>query len=213
VFLRGGDPRSGRSIRSHSGRFLGAAGSACRLRLPWSSTHPSATSTSWRRTPAMAICPVCGAGETAPARDDVRDFEYFVRPARPFRAAPVPAMRLGIPGAASIGRRAPAFYPRSTTRTTKTMAPWRRSCRRTARLRGRAYRQLLGGRPGRLFDVGAGDCRHFDELRRYCDLECAGVEIQPAIAARGRARGTRSRTACSRPCRSTGTRAATTSCR
>jgi SAM-dependent methyltransferase len=37
--------------------------------------------------------------------------------------------------------------------------------------------------------VGAGDCRHFDVLRRYCDLECAGVEIQPAIAARGRARG------------------------
>src|SRR5262249_58614885 len=58
-----------------------------------------------------------------------------------------------------------------------------------ARLRGRAYRRLLAGRPGRLFDVGAGDCRHFDELRRYCNLECAGVEIQPAVAALGRARG------------------------
>ena len=37
--------------------------------------------------------------------------------------------------------------------------------------------------------MGTGDCRHFDELRRFLDLECAGIEIQPDIAAKGRARG------------------------
>ncbi len=51
------------------------------------------------------------------------------------------------------------------------------------------YGRLIEERPGRIFDVGTGDCRHFDELRRFIDLECAGVEIQPEVAAKGRARG------------------------
>jgi SAM-dependent methyltransferase len=58
-----------------------------------------------------------------------------------------------------------------------------------ARSRARTYGQLIAHSPGRIFDVGTGDCRHFDELRRYIDLECAGVEIQPDVAAVGRARG------------------------
>jgi SAM-dependent methyltransferase len=58
-----------------------------------------------------------------------------------------------------------------------------------AKRRARSYEELLGGRTGRLFDVGTGDCRHFDELRAELDIECAGVELQPEIAAAGRARG------------------------
>ncbi len=58
-----------------------------------------------------------------------------------------------------------------------------------ARSRARFYGRLIRDRPGRLFDVGTGDCRHFDELRRFLDLECAGIEIQPEVAAKGRARG------------------------
>ena len=57
-------------------------------------------------------------------------------------------------------------------------------------LRGRKYRSLLPDRKsGRLFDVGAGDCRHFEELQRYADWEFAGVEIQEPVAASARARG------------------------
>ena len=58
-----------------------------------------------------------------------------------------------------------------------------------ARSRARFYGRLIQSRPGRIFDVGTGDCRHFDELRRFLDLECAGIEIQPDVAAKGRARG------------------------
>jgi SAM-dependent methyltransferase len=58
-----------------------------------------------------------------------------------------------------------------------------------ARARARMYGDLVSGGRGSIFDVGTGDCRHFDELRKYIDLECAGVEIQPEIAAQGRARG------------------------
>ena len=55
--------------------------------------------------------------------------------------------------------------------------------------RARFYGRLITSRPGRIFDVGTGDCRHFDELRHYLDLECAGVEIQPDVAFKGRERG------------------------
>jgi SAM-dependent methyltransferase len=58
-----------------------------------------------------------------------------------------------------------------------------------AKRRARQYEELLGGRKGSLFDVGTGDCRHFDELREELDLHCAGVELQPEVAAAGRARG------------------------
>jgi SAM-dependent methyltransferase len=58
-----------------------------------------------------------------------------------------------------------------------------------AKRRAHQYEELLGGRKGSLFDVGTGDCRHFDELREELDLHCAGVELQPEIAAAGRARG------------------------
>jgi SAM-dependent methyltransferase len=58
-----------------------------------------------------------------------------------------------------------------------------------SQLRGRAYRSLLPGSEGALFDVGAGDCRHFEELQRVGRWHFAGVEIQPELAERGRAAG------------------------
>ena len=61
--------------------------------------------------------------------------------------------------------------------------------RARSRLRARYYRRLIMGGQGRLFDVGTGDCRHFDALKPFCDLDFAGVEIKPAIAEKARARG------------------------
>lgn len=57
------------------------------------------------------------------------------------------------------------------------------------RLRSRYYRGLLGGSTGRIFDVGAGDCRHFDEVGRGANFTFAGVEINPAMASEARRRG------------------------
>jgi 2-polyprenyl-3-methyl-5-hydroxy-6-metoxy-1,4-benzoquinol methylase len=56
-------------------------------------------------------------------------------------------------------------------------------------MRARRYNRLLNHRPGRVFDVGAGDCRHFEALRRHCQLEFAGVEINPSVAHEARSRG------------------------
>jgi SAM-dependent methyltransferase len=57
-------------------------------------------------------------------------------------------------------------------------------------VRGRHYKALLGDKSeGKLFDVGTGDCRHFDELRRFANWTFAGVEIQPAVAAEARRQG------------------------
>jgi SAM-dependent methyltransferase len=58
-----------------------------------------------------------------------------------------------------------------------------------AGMRARYYRKLLGGRAGRVFDVGAGDCRHFEEIGRRGEFVFAGVEINPRMATDARARG------------------------
>jgi len=59
------------------------------------------------------------------------------------------------------------------------------------RIRARFYVRLLGSRSGRLFDVGPGDCRHFDSLKPHCDLDFYGVELNPEVAARAQQRGYR----------------------
>lgn len=58
-----------------------------------------------------------------------------------------------------------------------------------ARLRARQYRALLPASGGWLFDVGAGDCRHFAELSRLAGFSFAGVEINAAMAERARRQG------------------------
>lgn len=58
-----------------------------------------------------------------------------------------------------------------------------------ARLRARQYRSLLPPEGGALFDVGAGDCRHFRELSGTGHHRFAGVEIHPEMAERARAAG------------------------
>lgn len=55
--------------------------------------------------------------------------------------------------------------------------------------RAKYYSKIAGRRKGKMFDVGAGDCRHFDALRSHCDFEFYGVELKSEIAAKARARG------------------------
>src|SRR5262245_55654671 len=142
------------------------------------------------RAPLGEGCPICGSRRTEFACSDVEDFEYFVKPPRPLALRRCLACECEYLHPRPTGDELPGFYPpdyHAYNEDHGVVASILVSMR--ARFRGRYYRGLLAGRPGRLFDVGAGDCRHFDELRRYCDIECAGVEIQPEVAARGRARG------------------------
>jgi len=141
-------------------------------------------------TDTASCCPICGSADTRSARSDVLDLEYFVVPERPLlhRACLDCASEYLHPRPTEAEIR--SFYPadyHAYHEDHGAVASLLVGMR--ARLRGRYYRRLLGNRPGRLFDVGAGDCRHFDELARFCELEFGGVELQPEIAARARKRG------------------------
>jgi SAM-dependent methyltransferase len=135
-------------------------------------------------------CPICGSDGTRLYRTDVVDLEYFVVPPRDFDV-----QKCGDCGSEFLTPRPldselPPFYPsdyhaynENHSGVARLLVQFR------ARSRARFYGQLIQSSPGRIFDVGTGDCRHFDELRRFLDLECAGIEIQPDVAAKGRARG------------------------
>ena len=140
-------------------------------------------------------CPACGAQHSVISLYKPVDYEYGVKPDQAFSY-----LRCSNCGSEWLSPRPadaelPAFYPENyhahsddhglVAGVLVAIRAW---------LRGRKYRSLLpqqsGGRPaGKLFDVGAGDCRHFEELQAYADWEFAGVEIQAAVADQARARG------------------------
>jgi SAM-dependent methyltransferase len=135
-------------------------------------------------------CPICGSDRTRLYRTDVTDLEYFVDPLRNLLVQRCDACESQFLNPRPTEAELPRFYPsdyhaynENHSRVARLLVEAR------ARARARFYGRLIESPPGRIFDVGTGDCRHFDELRRYIDLQCAGVEIQPEIAAKGRARG------------------------
>jgi SAM-dependent methyltransferase len=135
-------------------------------------------------------CPICGSATTWLYRTDVADLEYFVVPPRPFAMQKCGDCSSEFLTPRPLESELPPFYPsdyhaynENHSGVARLLVQFR------ARSRARFYGRLIGSRSGRIFDVGTGDCRHFDELRRFLDLECAGVEIQSDVAAKGRARG------------------------
>lgn len=139
---------------------------------------------------ASVRCPICGSDRTWLCRSDVTDLEYFVVPARPLATHTCGDCGSEFLSPRPLDSELPAFYPSDYHAYNENHSgPARLLVELRARSRARSYARLIPEPPGRLFDVGTGDCRHFDELRRFLDLECAGVEIQPEIAAKGRARG------------------------
>ena len=135
-------------------------------------------------------CPICGSDRTQLHRSDVTDLEYFVDPLRDLLVQKCGHCESQFLSPRPTESELPRFYPsdyHAYNENHSRVARWLVEAR--ARSRARFYGRLIEDRPGHIFDVGTGDCRHFDELRRFIDLECAGVEIQPEIAAKGRARG------------------------
>lgn len=139
---------------------------------------------------ATAVCPVCENQDTTVPHPDVEDFEYGV----------------GAAGAYEMRRCAGCasefVYPRPTDQELVAFYPtdyhcynedhgWlaQRLVDRRAKARGELYRRLAPGPNPALFDVGTGDCRHFDELKRFVDMEFSGIEISPDMAAKARERG------------------------
>jgi SAM-dependent methyltransferase len=140
--------------------------------------------------PTPSDCPICRSPDTSRLRSDIVDFEYFVVPPRPFLMQRCRQCGSQFLNPRPTEAELPPFYPsdyHAYNENHGTVARLLVGAR--ARARARMYGGLVPGGHGSIFDVGTGDCRHFDELRKYIDLECAGVEIQPEIAAKGRARG------------------------
>jgi SAM-dependent methyltransferase len=136
------------------------------------------------------VCPICGSTQTWQYRNDVVDLEYFVEPPRDFVVEKCAHCDSEFLTPRPDESELPPFYPEDYHAYNENHgAVARLLVQARARSRARFYGSLIQSRPGRLFDVGTGDCRHFDELRHYLDLECAGIEIQPDVAAKGRARG------------------------
>jgi SAM-dependent methyltransferase len=135
-------------------------------------------------------CPICGSEKTSVYRTDVTDLEYFVVPSRPYAMQRCEQCSSEFLEPRPMESELPRFYPPDYHAYNENHGGVARLLVRSrARSRARLYGNLIKTRPGRLFDVGTGDCRHFDELREFIDLECAGVEIQPDVAAKGRDRG------------------------
>jgi SAM-dependent methyltransferase len=136
------------------------------------------------------ICPICGSDRTSRYRSDVIDLEYFVVPPRPFIIQRCEQCASQFISPRPTEAELPPFYPSDYHAYNENHGRLARLLvEARARSRARFYGKIISSRPGRIFDVGTGDCRHFDELRRFIDLECAGIGVQPDIAAKGRARG------------------------
>jgi SAM-dependent methyltransferase len=137
------------------------------------------------------VCSACGAPLSTVSLQNPVDYEYGVQPRDSYyylRCDSCSSEWLAPrPGDDAL----PAFYPDNYHAHNEdhgfvagllvSVRGW---------LRGRKYRSLLQGKAeGALFDVGAGDCRHFEELSRYADWTFAGVEIQEPVAAKAREEG------------------------
>jgi SAM-dependent methyltransferase len=137
------------------------------------------------------ICPACGGNADTVSLAHPIDYEYQVVPARDYcyrRCAACASESISPRPAAS---ELPPFYPVGYhAHNDDHGLVARLLVGQRAQLRGRAYRALLNGKSaGALFDVGAGDCRHFVELRQFADWQFAGVEIQAAVAEKARSAG------------------------
>lgn len=141
-------------------------------------------------TPEIAAaCPACGKARGFVAVPQLVDWEYAVEPEQDFRF-----LGCGACGTEWLDPRPSpeellSFYPdgyhayHDDHGWVATLLVALR-----ARLRARQYATLLPAEGGQLFDLGAGDCRHFRELDRG-NYRFAGVEINPELAARARADG------------------------
>jgi hypothetical protein len=141
------------------------------------------------RAPAGEGCPICGSGPTELARSDVEDFEYFVKPVRPFVVRRCLACECEYLDPRPRGDELPGFYPSDYHAYNedhgRCVDPGVSASPLPRPLPSRASRWSSG----RLFDVGAGDCRHFDEPGATATSSVRASRSSPRVAARGRARG------------------------
>jgi SAM-dependent methyltransferase len=139
---------------------------------------------------AEAMCPACGGVAPDVAITNPVDYEYGVESARAFCILACQACETQWLYPRPEVEELVSFYPpdyHAYHDDHGLIASMLVAVR--AWLRARQYRRLLPAEGGALFDVGAGDCRHFRELSGTGQHRFAGVEIHPQMAERARAAG------------------------
>jgi len=137
-------------------------------------------------------CVICGGSDNYRVDRQPEDYEYFVQPKRDLNVH-----RCRTCGSEFVYPRPTvdelvSFYPRNyhTYNDDHGLIAGTLVALRS-KARARFFNQLIKNRPIRLFDVGAGDCRHFKDMARYGSFEFAGVEINPDMVKAAAERGYR----------------------
>lgn len=142
--------------------------------------------------PALSeACPVCADSSSRVAVPELVDWEYAVKPERRFRFLACTSCGSEWLDPRPTPEELLRFYPASYHAYNEDNHGWLAGLlvRLRARARARQYAAILPAQGGRLFDVGAGDCRHFRELGSRTGCTFSGIELNPEMAARGRALG------------------------
>jgi SAM-dependent methyltransferase len=134
-------------------------------------------------------CPVCESPKTVHWRDDLEDFEYGVDPVVHYALRRCESCASGFLSPRPDPAVMASFYPDDYHAyhddhgaVAKALVSLR------AKGRSRYYARMAPGK-GRLFDVGAGDCRHFDALKDHSELTFSGVDLKPEMVEKAKARG------------------------
>jgi SAM-dependent methyltransferase len=135
-------------------------------------------------------CPICGATQCAHIKEQPADYEYFVKPARDFKIASCPGCGSQFLHPRPIVEELISFYPLDYHAYNEdhggVAAPL---VAMRAKTRAKQFRSLVERQQIRLFDVGAGDCRHFEDMSKLDDFRFTGIEIKPEMVEAARKRG------------------------
>jgi SAM-dependent methyltransferase len=135
-------------------------------------------------------CVICQRANLQELANQPEDYEYFVKSSRKFKTW----------HCRDCGSR--VVYPHSTLEELISFYPLDYHAYSSdhgeiaqilvdvrARMRAGQMIKLADNLPVRLFDVGAGDCRHFIDMSKHGNFEFAGVEIKPEMVEAARANG------------------------
>jgi SAM-dependent methyltransferase len=137
----------------------------------------------------LAQCAICGGSDCDAIAGQPGDYEYFIEPPREFRVLHCRTCGYEFVHPRPTVDEVVSFYPLDYHTYNDdhgiiagTLVALR------SKVRARFMNKLIRTRPIYLFDVAAGDCRHFNDMSKCGDFELAGVEIKPEMveaAARG----------------------------
>ncbi|MBN1655151.1 MAG: class I SAM-dependent methyltransferase [Deltaproteobacteria bacterium] len=139
-----------------------------------------------------AECVICGGSDNHLVDRQPEDYEYFIKPKSPLKVYHCRTCGCEFVYPRPSVEELTSFYPLHYHTynddhglIAATLVAMR------SKARARFFNQLIKTRPIHLFDVGAGDCRHFNDMSKYGDFDFAGVEIKPEMVEAAARRGYR----------------------